>query len=59
MSEEPAASGLTFRIYAVLLLVIVLAVLLVWIFGLPMLGLLGIVLTLVVFALLIAFTAGN
>lgn len=57
--SAPEDNRLAIRIYIALLVVIVLAALLVVLFGLPALGIIGIVLTIVVFAIMLAFTAGN
>lgn len=61
MSElsEPASNRLAIRIYLAVALALVLAVGLVLVFGLPALGILGLLLTLVVFAIMLTFTAGN
>lgn len=48
-----------FRIYAALLIVVVVAALIVIAFGLPALGLIGIVATIAVFVILLTITAGN
>lgn len=49
----------TFRILGLLLVVVALAVLAVLVFGLPVLGLLGLLLTVAFFAVMLMFTAGN
>lgn len=58
-ASDPASTRLAIRIYLVVAVVLVLAVLLVLAFGLPVLGIVGIVLTLVMFVIMLAFTAGN
>lgn len=58
-AADSASTRLAVRIYLAVAVVLVLAVLLVLAFGLPMLGIIGIVLTLVVFVIMLAFTAGN
>jgi hypothetical protein len=47
------------RIFAVILLVVVVAALAVIIFGLPALGIIGLLMTAGFFALMLAFMAGN
>ncbi|MCF3973156.1 hypothetical protein [Paracoccus salsus] len=61
MTEDsaPDSTRLAIRIYLAVLVVLVIAALLVWTFGLPALGLIGIALTLVVFAIMLTFTSGN
>ncbi len=52
-------SRLATRIYLALLVVVLLAGLSVYLFGLPALGIIGLLLTVAVFAIMLAFTAGN
>lgn len=61
MTHTAPKSGNRVNILAIALLVVVLAmaILAVVQFGLPILGLLGLVLTVVVFAVMLLFTAGN
>ncbi len=61
MSDDTASasSRLANRIFAAILAVVVLAVVLVLWLGLPALGIVGLVLTLVVFVVLLGFSAGN
>ncbi|MDB6176594.1 hypothetical protein PAF17_03640 [Paracoccus sp. Z330] len=54
-----ADNRLALRIFAVLLVVLLVVAALVATFGLPVLGLIGLVLTLAVFVVMLAFTAGN
>ncbi|MCZ0960410.1 hypothetical protein [Paracoccus benzoatiresistens] len=58
-NADKSGNRLTFRILALLLVVVAIAILAVVQFGLPALGLLGLVLTLVVFAVMLLFAAGN
>lgn len=57
--SAPSDNRLAVRIFAILFLVVVLAAALVAIFGLPVLGLIGLVATLAVFVIMLTFTAGN
>ncbi|RJL11685.1 hypothetical protein [Paracoccus siganidrum] len=50
---------LTIRVLVAVLLVVILAVALVMNFGLPALGFLGLAATILVFVIMLAFTAGN
>lgn len=61
MTDLSAASDtrLAVRIFAALLLTIVVLAAIVVIFGLPALGIIGIIATIAVFAGLLAITAGN
>lgn len=61
MTDDTATSStrLAVRIYLAILAVLVLGAALTWAFGLPALGLLGIVATLLVFAVMLGFTSGN
>lgn len=58
-ASDPASVLIAKRVYLAVAVVLVLVALLVMIFGLPALGILGIVMTVVVFGLMLAFTAGN
>jgi hypothetical protein len=51
--------GMLFRIYAVLLLVVAIVALAVVLFGLPALGITGLLLTAGFFGLMLLFMAGN
>lgn len=58
--DLPASSKtLTFRIFAAILVTVVVAGLAVVLFGLPALGIVGLLLTVAVFGVMLAFTAGN
>ena len=57
--SDSESHRLAVRIYLAVAAVLVVAVLLVLAFGLHVLGLIGIVLTVIVFAIMLAFTAGN
>lgn len=57
--DAAANKRLAIRIHAAVLVLLVLALLLVVAFGLPALGVLGIVATLIMFAVMLSFTAGN
>lgn len=61
MSHDTATSStrLAIRIYLAVLLVLVVAAALVWAFGWPMLGMIGIVATILVFVIMLGFAAGN
>jgi len=58
-TADKDGNRLTLRIIALLLAVLAIAVLAAIQFGLPVLGLLGLVLTVAVFAVMLMFTAGN
>lgn len=58
-ASEPVSTRLAIRIYLAVAVVLAVAILLVLSFGLPVLGLIGLLLTLVVFVIMLAFTAGN
>lgn len=53
------STRLALWIYLAVVVVLAVAVAIVVTFGLPALGLIGLALTLVVFAIMLAFTAGN
>ena len=53
------STRLAMRIYLAVLVVLVVAAAIVLAFGLPALGVIGLVLTILVFAIMLAFTAGN
>lgn len=57
--QAPDSTRLATRIYAAVAVILVLVGLLVATFGLPALGLIGIVLTLVFFVIMLSFTSGN
>lgn len=58
--DEPSDSTrLALRIFAAIAVGLVLVVLIVATFGLPALGIIGIVATLAMFVVMLAFTAGN
>lgn len=61
MTNETASDDhrLAVRLFLAVLVVVLAAALAVAVFGLPALGLIGIVLTLVMFVLMLSFTAGN
>jgi len=58
-TADKSGNRQTVRAVALLLAVLAIAVLAVVQFGLPVLGLLGLVLTVAVFAAMLLFTAGN
>jgi hypothetical protein len=53
------SQGMLFRIYAILLLVVAVVALAVVLFGLPALGIFGLLLTAGFFGLMLLFMAGN
>ncbi|WP_347137719.1 hypothetical protein [Paracoccus sp. SSK6] len=58
-TADKSGNRSTFRILALLLVVVAIVVLAVFQFGLAVLGLLGVILTVVVFTVMLMFTAGN
>lgn len=58
-TDDAAANRLAMRIILVTVLVLVVAAVIVVAFGPPALGILGLIATLVIFAVMLAFTAGN
>lgn len=58
-TEDKTGNRQTLVILAAVLVALVAAALAVLTFGLPMLGIIGLVLTVVVFAVMLLFTSGN
>lgn len=58
-SVDKSGNRQTFRILAVVLVFVVIAALAVVLFGLPALGILGLLMTVAFFALMLAYTSGN
>ncbi len=58
-AQETDTAKLTFRLIAGLVVVLLLAVILVALLGLPGLGIFGLLMTVTVFAIMLTFTSGN
>lgn len=58
-AQDTETRKMTLRLVAALAVILLVGVLLVAVLGLPGLGIFGLLLTVVVFAIMLAFTAGN